>query len=131
MNWKLYKHDDPNTWPKVDCPMVLYRAYSENTFDLAVHYYDSKKNQFYEKNGACEHYKAYDECYYSYIGYIPSAHKTHLPHKCTLWEPCRCADGYDDNGYCMYEGECKYKKEVAEYEIETKRIWKEFDENDN
>ena len=37
----------------------------------------------------------------------------------------RCA--YEDDGYCMFEDSCEFAKVVPEYEIEEKRIWKEFE----
>jgi hypothetical protein len=63
------------------------------------------------------------ECFYAYIGYIPSEYKTTYPTKCMRGD--RCA--YDDDGYCMFESECEFAKVVPEYYIEEKRIWKEFE----
>jgi hypothetical protein len=72
-------------------------------------------------------YYRFTECYYAYITYVPSGYETYHPIKCTCES---CPQGYDDNGYCMdydHEYTCGYKKEIAEYSIEEKRIWKEFE----
>ena len=123
MEWHLYKSDDPNTWPRVDCPMVIAL---KNTVRSATYCWDNEEKCFYNR-----HYDrdllSEDEYFYAYIGYIPSEYKTHYPIICTCEN---CPEGYDDNGYCMdYDNDyiCGCKKEVAEYVIEEKRIWKEFE----
>lgn len=124
MNWHLYKKDDPNTWPKIDCPMVVYGGvpFYRNLLDIFKWDNTAKNFIYYDKR-----VMSVEECYYAYIGYVPSGYKTCHPIICT----CKnCPEGYDDNGYCMdYDNEyvCGYKKEIAEYSIEGKRIWKEFE----
>ena len=38
MNWHLFRKDNPNTWPEIDCPMLVYRAYNNGNQTLAVHF---------------------------------------------------------------------------------------------
>ena len=121
MNWKLYKKDDPSTWPKVDCPIIIAM---QNTVRSATYYWDNKQKRF------CNRYSGRDfvsvrECFYAYIGYIPSEYKTLYPTKCMREDSKRCA--YEDDGYCMFESECEFAKKVAEYTFEPQRIWKEFE----
>lgn len=123
MNWHVYKKDNPNTWPQCDCPMVVYGGvpFYRNLLDI-FKWDNTTKNFIYSDKRVM----TVEECYYAYIGYVPSGYKTCYPIICT----CKnCPEGYDDNGYCMdYDNEyaCGYKKEVEEYSIEQKRIWKEF-----
>jgi hypothetical protein len=125
MEWHLYKSDDPNTWPKIDCPMVVCFQKSLND-EMELHMCKKFVQGFgmfmFQDGGTC-----CTECYYAYVGYVPSGYKTLYPIICT----CRdCPEGYDDNGYCMdYDNDyiCGCKKEVAEYAIEEKRIWKVFE----
>jgi hypothetical protein len=125
MNWHLFKRDDPSTYPGIDCPMLLCKHYT-STMTLAVHYFDNERKKFYEKDGGSSRwYKSYDECYYSYVGYIPIKYKTHKTLHCLNDDNCKI--GCDDNGYCIYDFcKCEQQIEVNEYEIETKRIWQEF-----
>ena len=126
MKWRLYKKDDPNTWPQIDCPMVVWTG--EQIF-LCDWYNDERK--MFDLLEVVDADYGYDfnrltEFYYAYIGHIPSGYKTCHPIICTCKD---CPEGYDDNGYCMdYDNDyiCGFKKEVAEYTIEEKRIWKEF-----
>ena len=125
MKWHLYKKDDPNTWPKIDCPMVVYKEYSKDNVTIVVCTWDKKFNKFYEN--AEHHYYNFSECYYAYIGYVPSGYKTHKVLKCM--DDSNCKIGCCDDGYCMYDFcECEQQREINEYEIETMRIWKEFEE---
>lgn len=124
MNWHLYKRDDPNTWPHIDCPIVVYFCNSNEIVNLDVCKYNKEQNWFVREE-KCNFF--INECYYAYIGYVPSGYKTHHPIMCTCEN---CPEGYDDNGYCMdYDNDyvCGYKKETAEYSVEQKRIWKEFE----
>ena len=124
MNWHLYKKNDPNTWPQIDCPMVVYGGVPFYRKLLDVFNWDNTAKNFiyYDKRAM-----SVEECYYAYISHVPSGYKTCHPTICT----CKnCPKGYDDNGYCMdYDNEyvCGCKKEIAEYGIEQKRIWKEFE----
>lgn len=124
MNWHVYKKDDPNTWPQRDCPMVVYGGtpFYRNLLDIFNWDNTTKNFIYYDKR-----VMTVEECYYAYIGYVPSGYKTCYPIICT----CKnCPEGYDDNGYCMdYDNEyaCGCKHEISEYSIEEKRIWKEFE----
>lgn len=123
MKWHLYKRDDINTWPQIDCPMVVYKEYGENNIEIMICAWDNLHSQFYEYND--DHYYNFAECYYSYIGYTPSGYKTHKVLKCM--DDRNCKIGCEDDGYCLYDYfKCEQQREVNEYEIEKKRIWKEF-----
>lgn len=125
MEWHLYKPGDPNTYPKIDCPMVIYFE-SSHRDEMGLRIckkYIRGFGVFMLQDGGT----ICTECYYAYIGYVPSGYKTSYPVICTCKD---CPEGYDDNGYCMdYDDDhtCGCKKEVEEYSIEKKRIWKEFE----
>ena len=121
MKWHLYKEDDPNTWPQIDCQLLVYFPKSER-FSLDC-IWDSEDHFLMDRYGLIDF-----ECYYAYIGYAPSGYKTLYPTKCMRENDGRCA--YEDDGYCMdYDNEyaCGCKNEIAEYKIEMKEIWKEFE----
>ena len=123
MTWRLYKKDDPNTWPQIDCPMLVYLYHANGDMNLWICKWNKDKKWFI-RDEMCNFFT--EECYYAYIGYIPSGYKTTYPAKCTRDDRC----GYDDDGYCMLEAEnqhCEFAKTVPEYSIEEKRIWKEFE----
>ena len=124
MKWRVYKKDNQNSWPQINCPIVVYGMLNGNHLILEVCIWDREFECFYNQE-ECFYYH-FDECYYSYISYVPSGYKTSYPVKCMNDCGDRCA--YDDNGYCMAEKlRCKYAKTVPEYAIEEKRIWKEFE----
>ena len=124
MNWHLYKKADPSTWPQIDCPMVVCQGDKVMSY---LYFWDNNEHCFFNRRSIRGY--NFKESYYAYIGYVPSGYKTLYPIICT----CKnCPEGYDDNGYCMdYDNDyiCGCKKEVAEYEIKEKRIWKEFENN--
>lgn len=119
MNWHLYKKDDPNTWPKIHCPMVLCQDEKVMSF---LYFWDNDENCFFNRRSVRGY--NFNECYYAYIGYVPSGYKTLYPTRC-IKKGIRCAD--EDDGYCMFESPCEFAKEVPEYKFEEKRIWKEFE----
>ena len=126
MKWHLFKKDDPNTYPEIDCPMLVYAG----NFKGNEMFYICKWGDycdFKELDGMSWYF---DECYYAYIGYVPSGYKVFNPIVCTNKKHGYTCDEYDD-GYCIYRDlhpNCKYQKEVNEYGIEVKAIWKEFEE---
>ena len=125
MKWHLYKEDEPSTWPQIDCPVVVYGGIPFYRNLLDIFEWDSVANTFVYSD---KRTMSVDECYYAYISYVPSGYKTLYPTKCMCENDGRCA--YEDDGYCMdYDDEyaCGCKKEIAEYEIEMKEIWKEFE----
>ena len=123
MNWHLYKKDDPNTWPQIDCPMVVYKEYGPKNITTIVCVWDKQRNAFYEKED--HHYYNFGECYYSRITHVPNGYKTHEVLMCA--DDSNCKIGCDDDGYCMYDFyNCEQQRRVNEYEIENKAIWKEF-----
>jgi hypothetical protein len=123
MKWHLYKKDDPNTWPQIDCPMVVYKG--DDALNVGIYRWSKQLTMFYD--GKNSQLLCCQECYYAYVGYVPSGYKTLYPVICTCKD---CPEGYDDNGYCMdYNNDCAcgHKKQKAEYSIEEQRIWKEFE----
>lgn len=124
LTWHLFKPGDPNTYPKIDCPMVVcYYSHRSNEMELRMcKKYVTESGPFMLQDGGV----IFTECYYAYIGYIPNGYKTHEVLKCV--DDSDCKIGCHDNGYCMYdEFECEQQRKVNEYEIEEKRIWKEFE----
>jgi hypothetical protein len=90
----------------------------------AIYSWDNNKHCFVDDRNIGEWH--FEECYYLRIAYVPSGYKTTYPTKCTQEWDKRC--GFDDDGYCMSDRTyaCQYKRDVPEYSIEEKRIWKEF-----
>ena len=124
MKWYLYRKDDPNTWPQIDCPMVVYypyKQYHDSDDIIFIGRWDNDRKQFFTPK------KWWDgkELYYAYVGYVPSGYKTCYSTRCMRENDDRCA--YDDDGYCMFDISCEFAKEVPEYGIEEKVIWKEFE----
>ena len=128
MKWHVYKKDDPNTWPQIDCPMLVCLYHANGQMNLWVCKWNKDKSWFVREE-VCNFFTK--ECYYAYIGYIPSGYKTSYPTKCACDK--RCPHGFDDDGYCMSDRifACEHKRDVAEYWVEKRAIWKEFDKNEN
>ena len=120
MKWHLFRQDDPNTWPQIDCPMVVY--YGDKVMSC-VYFWDNDKHCFFDdRNIGNWNFK---ECYYSCITYVPSGYRTHKVLKCK--DDSNCKIGCKDDGYCMYDFyECEQQVRINEYNIEEKAIWKEF-----
>lgn len=123
MNWKVFKLDNPSTHPDIDCPMVVYKPYT-SCFTLDIHYFDNERKKFYQKEGGDGRwYKAYDECFYSYIGYLPYIEKEFHPIKCDMqYKTCE----HEDDGYCLCDNKCRGKCQTTEYSLGLNRIWKDF-----
>ena len=122
MKWRLYKKDDPNTWPQIDCPMVLSMF---GNIRFSTYGWDNEEHCFYNRNEDTN-YTPNEECFYHYIGYIPNSYEVHELLKCK--NDTNCPIGGDDDGYCMYDFyQCENQVRVNEYSVEEKRIWKEFE----
>lgn len=121
MNWHLYRKDDPNSWPKIDCPILVY---DEIWCDFYICKWNNEICRFVELKGKILHY--WKECYYAYIGYVPNGYKTIATEKCNCILQERCE--FEDDGYCIDSNPCPFKRKVNEYSLnDNKRIWKEFD----
>lgn len=125
MNWKLYKKDDPSTWPKIDCPILVYEG---RYLDMCT--WDRKCNLFVPNNRKMAmFYFGISECYYQYIDYVPSGYKEVTVLKCGVSPKTNCQ--YEDDGYCFdcpIEIKCKHRYEEPMYLLnDNKRIWKEFE----
>ena len=124
MNWHVFKKDDPNTYPEIDCPILVYD-------DVWCEFYICKWNHiinsFFEPREKLLH--TWKECYYQYIGYVPNGYKEIKTNKCVLNTEYVCE--YEDDGYCFDAPEdayCPFCKKVIEYSLnDNKRIWKEFE----
>ena len=114
MNWHVFKRDDPDTWPEVDCLFIICGEY-ENIF---ICKWDPDLKCFYDSSGLINW-----DCLYTSVGYLPYIEKELHPIKC-MKESFSCE--YEDDGYCLCETECKYGRKATEYSIGHKRIWKEF-----
>lgn len=126
MNWHLYRMDDPNTWPEVDCPMLVYVEES-----LVICKWDNDGEYFIPDDDALStYYSNVFECYYAYIGYVPNGYTVGKAKKCGVYPDTHCQ--YQDDGYCFdlpRHITCKHAIERNEYCLnDNKRIWKEFDE---
>jgi hypothetical protein len=121
MNWRVFKRDDPDTWPELDCPLLVcwtngddYRLYNAK--------WDSEDKKFIRDLKWIVFQKG--DVFYTYIGYIPYIERELHPRKCGKGDRM-CA--YEDDGYCIGDScECEHIKFVTEYSIGHKRIWKEF-----
>lgn len=122
MNWYLYKKDDPNTWPEIDCPMLIYKD-EFNSLHLWKWNNELKKFMTNDTERVLHYCK---ECYYQYIGYVPDGYKEIKTQKCSCIRKCE----YEDDGYCLDAPEgkdCIFCEEVTEYSLnDNKRIWKDF-----
>lgn len=130
MNWHLYRKDDPNTWPEIDCPMDACIYVTDGLYMIKIVYYDISENVFYYIECMERYNVKSDELYYRYIGYIPNGYKTIKSKKCGVYHDRYCQ--YQDDGYCfdLPRGiTCKHMQEVNEYVLnDNMRIWKEFEE---
>ena len=122
MSWHLYRKDDPNSWPEIDCPMLVY---DECWCDFYICKWDNEIKRFVEPKGKILH--CWKECYYQYIGYVPNGYVTIKTAKCNAELQVRC--DFDDDGYCEdTERMCPFRKNVNEYVLnDNKRLWKEFE----
>lgn len=122
MNWHVYRKDDPNTWPEIDCPILVY---DEVWCEFYICKWNNDLNRFIEPNKKLLHY--WKECYYMYIGYVPNGYKEIKTKKCSCIRKCE----YEDDGYCFgapEETDCIFCKEIVEFSLnDNKRIWKEFE----
>lgn len=118
MNYKVFNFNDSSTWPEINCPLLVF--WTNDDWPLILQW---------DKEARCfvDNYRSYypTQCFYKYISSMPYIERELRPMKCgKLENMCE----YDDDGYCMYDGPCSYKKEITEYAIAYKRIWKEFGE---
>lgn len=115
MYYKVFKMDDPDTWPELNCPLLVWKPNQEWPY---IFQWDPKEHCFIDDRVT---YRP-KMCFYKYIGYMPYIERELHPKKCTNKD--RCYD--EDDGYCLYIGECEYQKEVTEYALGSKPIWKEY-----
>lgn len=126
MNWNVYRKEDPNTWPAIKCPMLVY---DNELGEFYICDWDNSLCKFVETKvnlGAkVAHY--WGECYYAYIDYVPYGYEATKVNKCNSYTKARCQ--YEDDGYCFdlpRQTKCKYMEEQTEYSLNHERIWKEF-----
>ena len=118
MRWHVFKLDDPETWPKYDCPIAVCKSID----DWPEMFWWNKGNRTFEND-----YKEvkFSKCFYVYFTYLPYIEKECHVTKCGYYKE-NCPYGHDDDGYCMCDEdfECEYKKAKTEYALGLKRIWK-------
>lgn len=123
MNWRVYKHEDPSTYPEIDCPMYVcwtngerYRFYDARWDNEGKHFMHDWRWICFERG----------DVFYAYVSYIPYIEKECHPAKCK-GDKYLCSDY--DNGYCLGDDRgCKCMEVTTEYSLGYKRIWKEFGE---
>jgi hypothetical protein len=97
----------------------------KNTVRSATYCWDNEKHCFYNRYTDKDFISA-DECFYAYVGYVPSGYTVYTPIVCEM-NSCP----HYDNGYCLgyntTSEKCEYGQVVNEYSVEQKRIWKEFE----
>ena len=129
MNWRLYRKDDPNTYPEIDCPMDACIYVSDGVYLIKIVYYDINANVFYYFECMNRYNVKSDELYYRYIGYIPNGYQTIKTKKCSAYPEKLCE--YVDDGYCFDAPDgfnCEFCQEVNEYALnDNLRVWEEFD----
>lgn len=116
MNYKVFKMDDPETWPELNCPLLVWKP---NQAWPYIFQWDPKGHCFLDDRVT---YRP-KMCFYQYIGYMPYIEKECHPIKCGFndW----ICQSYDD-GYCMCDEKCGDQKKVTEYMLGSKPIWKEY-----
>ena len=121
MNWKVFKKNDPSTYPEIDCPLLIYWTDgSREIFYTAK--WDAEDKEFVHDLRTIRFYKG--DIFYAYLSYVPYIENEMHPAKCK--EDKYLCSHYDD-GYCLGEDtKCKCIEEVTEYSLGYKRIWKEF-----
>lgn len=119
MKWHVYKRDDPSTYPKIDCPILILL----NDVTVVVCKWDNEQKCFYNDEFCFD-----DGCFYACIGYLPYMYQTHHPVGCNYDRLRLCPHGFDDDGYCICDDRFKCEHQVVrnEYEIMMRRVWKEF-----
>lgn len=120
MNWRVFKRDDPDTWPEVDCPLLVCWTNGDD-YHLYNAKWDNEDKQFIRDLKWIVFQKG--DVFYTYIGYIPYIERELHPRVCSINDR-NCID--EDDGYCISDIECPHMKIKTEYSIGRKRIWKEF-----
>lgn len=124
MNWNVFKRDDRETWPKIDCPLLVCWT-DGNRYRFYDAMWDNEGNKFMRDY----HWMWFEDgdIFYVYLGYIPHIERECHPYKCK--ENRYLCSNYDD-GYCFGEDtKCKGIEVATEYSIGYKKIWKEFEED--
>ena len=116
MNYKVFNFDDPSTWPELNCPLLVFLTNDDwpliLQWDNEVHCFVDNHRSYYPT-----------QCFYKYIGYMPYIERECYPIKCAF-DNLECPSW--DDGYCMQDKKCEYQKEVIEYSLGSKQIWKEY-----
>lgn len=118
MKWRVFKRDDPGTYPDIDCPILVLL----NDVTVVTCRWNDKLKYFYN-----DEYEFTNGCFYAYLSYIPYTYKIHHPVGCGYKDGSSCPHGFDDDGYCLCGGrKCEHQFILNEYEVTMKRIWKEI-----
>lgn len=120
MNWCVFKIDDPETWPRYNCPIVVCQSVDDWP---EIYQWDKVDHVF------VDNYKTVklNKCFYSYIGHLPYIERELHPTVCDCPDRHGCPYGVNYDGYCLYDKECEYKRIKTEYMVGYKRIFEEYD----
>ena len=93
-SWHVYRKDDPNSWPEIDCPILVYVKEKNEHERLELCEWEVFTKQFIQFNSRRYVINPYffDECYYQYISYVPNGYTAIKTKKCGLWH----------EGFCQY-----------------------------
>lgn len=122
LNYHVFKIDDPDTWPDVDCPILVWKP---NCNWPNIYQWDPKAHVFL--NDYDTYYPS--KCLYVYITYMPYVEKELHPIKCRCGSEDFCKLGFEDDGYCICDDgfKCELQYVANEYVIGMKRIWKDIE----
>ena len=124
MDWKVFKKDDPSTYPEIDCPLLICWTNGEESRFYTGNW-DNEDKKFVRDLKWMFFYEG--DIFYQYLSYAPFIERECHPAKC---EDDRYMCSNYDSGYCLGEDTgCRCIRIVTEYSIGHKRIWKEFEEN--
>lgn len=122
MIWHVFKIDDPETYPDMNCPMIVCQSPDDWP---EIYQWDNIEHVFINDYQT----KKLNRCFYSYVGYLPYIERELHPVVCGCSSDFTCPYGSDDNGYCLFDDDfkCGFMKPKTEYSIGYKRIWREWE----
>ena len=125
MNYKVFKMDNPDTWPELNCPLLVWKPNQEWPY---IFQWDPREHCFLDDRVT---YRP-KMCFYKYIGYMPYIKKELHPIQCAYLDEkgngIMCPYGFQDDGYCVCDDgfKCEHQYKQTEYALCSKPIWKEY-----